>query len=59
METDSSPALESRTCENCQREFQPSRPWQVFCKPICRNSYWNRLHGITRQALREGKISAV
>jgi hypothetical protein len=29
-------------CQNCQREFVPTRDWQVHCSAKCRNDFHNR-----------------
>lgn len=28
-------------CKFCNKDFVPSRPWQLFCCPAHRSSYWN------------------
>ena len=29
-----------KTCRHCSNIFVPTRRWQEFCKPSCRNKYW-------------------
>lgn len=32
--------LKPRICLSCSLKFSPTRNWQRFCKPECRNSFW-------------------
>lgn len=28
-------------CKNCEKEFEPKKPWQKFCKAKCRDTWHN------------------
>jgi hypothetical protein len=40
-----------RTCQNCKTDFIPSRDWQKFCSPECREAFWKQLRAEVRQEI--------
>lgn len=33
-------SLKTRICLSCSVTFEPTKSWQKFCKPNCRNLFW-------------------
>jgi hypothetical protein len=44
----SPPAIETRSCDGCDADFRPARPWSRFCCAACRLRAHRRLAEVTR-----------